>query len=917
MTVPGHANPNFAYPGRNGGTRYRRWLVAAITTVLLTLLDPNPATGQSMEDTPARLASPAADPLERYLLRFGLEDLLIRQMEGILGQEQDPGQRRQLARRLLQLYDRHSESGGPGLESAAATRDALATEFPDLIDDATRLSIALGTWQRARAGLDRWIWNGNQDRSPTEIHQQFADLVDRAEALVARTAAAPQSEQDMVPDESDPGLVLGNDRRPEIPPTGPERLSARSPLALQAEFLLAWSLYDRALSDQVPESRKADLQRASQIFNRLLRVPAETELTELRPSWFALESQWLCRILIGLGMVSHALGDRLTGDYCFALLGELRVPPQIRQYQRTCRFQSLFQAGQIRSAADLAEDLAENDLAATTDTSLWRVVAMAGLGGRVAAGLPADYDRMSLTGLGELVKQQDWASIDRLFDEFDRAVTGEGFLASWLEGYRQLHGVAGKPGNLDLAMERLAAAVEQGRGNNPGLTAEQQFSLRARCRYHFGFALYRDHQFEAAADQFHQATTVLDYSDPATAEHSLWMQCQSLEKLSSRNSLRRSSLRAALDEFQSRYPRSGRIGDARFLQMLVQLDGQGPAAAMKALHAIPPDHSSYSRALFELCRLAHQQWAQAELSGDRQSLAGEVIKAADRFRLAADARGDLEANESQHVRVCLLAADVLIHGNPPDPAAAREWLDRCGDGPSRTAGHPQLLSDWYYLDLAVAGAQGLAPHEPSAARWLADHAFTAAQRRAGLMYLAESMERRAEEPGGLASSAAHRDDAVRQAIELYQQVLATDSGATPSLTVPDLVRARARLAQWQLETGQVAAAHEHFAELVRMDPQRIDWLRGLAGTAMAQQNWNEAAGIWQRIAGGSPAGNEQWLEAKYNLLTCLLELQSPQAGPVWQQAVLLVPEMPEPWSSRFDQLQSRLNPGGRNRHPNH
>jgi hypothetical protein len=111
----------------------------------------------------------------------------------------------------------------------------------------------------------------------------------------------------------------------------------------------------------------------------------------------------------------------------------------------------------------------------------------------------------------------------------------------------------------------------------------------------------------------------------------------------------------------------------------------------------------------------------------------------------------------------------------------------------------------------------------------------------------------------------------------------------------------------QVQMGQEMAAYASFARLNQLDGNRLEWLQGLARTATGLGKWTEAVDYWRRIAGGTPAGNNDWLEAKYNLVTCLMESQPAVARQILQQTRLLAPAMSETWTAKFAELDAKLD----------
>jgi hypothetical protein len=81
-----------------------------------------------------------------------------------------------------------------------------------------------------------------------------------------------------------------------------------------------------------------------------------------------------------------------------------------------------------------------------------------------------------------------------------------------------------------------------------------------------------------------------------------------------------------------------------------------------------------------------------------------------------------------------------------------------------------------------------------------------------------------------------------------------------------------------------------------------------AGLAhFAAGDYAAALDCWRRLLGGLSQGSDDWLEAKYYQLACLLRTDRPAAEKVWRQFELLFPEVKSPaWSDKFAQLASQF-----------
>ncbi len=851
--------------------------------------------------------------LESYLRRNQLHGLLLALYQDELLRQEDSQERARLANRLSQLYGWSLNNRSDNFEEISSAWDGLARDFPDSIDSRAYVQVAFGHYRRARDEFGKWLREGGDASRRAAVHQQFSELVTRAGRLIEKenpaTGTAPDNEDSQSGTERQE-LVLGVDES-SIDPDQENMPQVKTPLsnvAVQARYVLAWSLYYRAMTSSEPARRTEDLNNAVKLFQELLQIPEGTGLTELRPQWFSLDSDWNCRLLTGLGMASQALGQTGESALCFALLGEPRVPATIRHFRDVYQFQSMAFAGQLSEANEFLQTIATTGDRNVDHSDLWKAAAITGYGAWVHQDLDAAYQSIALTGMRNLVLKNEWSTIDSLLDGSSRELFGEDFFANWLEGYRSLRlAQAGHPNQIAMAVVRLRTAVEQTSQLVKFSSSEKQFELRARCRYHLGLALYFDQQLPASVEQFRQAVAVLNHSDRQVAEHGLWMQCQALERIAGDDAGSQVALAASLKEFLQRYPHSPRVGDVLFLQTVQQVRNQQPAEAIRSLDSIPPDDAYYIRGRLELCRMAHQEWSQRDradvrLDESRTDWGQTVIdSASDVIRLSKESPQMVSA--AQQVRICLLAADVLLHAASPDREGTEQWLSRAVQLVPPDGMGKELQADWCYLDMEIGKVSSDEARQRAAADWLVKNSVHPEHRRAAWLALAELSEVRFDrERDALSNHAAH--ERLLEVIGLYANAVAVEP---QSADMPQAsIEALARIAPLQQRSGQTQASYESYQRLVQFDSENLIWLAGLAQTATDLEKWSTAAELWRRIAAAVPAGNNTWLESKYGVVRCLVELDRESALQVLQQTRLLVPEMPEPWASKFSQLAARV-----------
>jgi hypothetical protein len=828
-------------------------------------------------------ALPAQDPGERqalkdYLVRHQLDQLHSSLLETEMLKADDPEARRQAARTLAELYARQMVTREDQFDALSERLDQLVREFPEAIPDNTQIEIAWGRYRRAKNEFERWT----QDRGNVTLQQQvndgFAGLLQRVSDATARLES---------------GVRDGSESRPGSPDT--------VSLISRYEYLASWARYYRSLASSDTETRRRLLRAAEDGFLELLEVSDTRQLTTISPTWWALNSEWTCRLLLGLGMTCQALEQRDSARYCFSLLQENRVPLAIRNSQRVWRFHSFLFPGQLEDAADFVREL-ESAGQVWNDVGLWSAVALAGITWPEASPLAAN---LTSSGLGGLARANEFGIVDEIHSRFPGVrVTGQDFFARWMDGYAALKSADHSGGETlgQDSREDLRRAVHELR---TALDTESSASpvYRARCRYHLGFALYLDLNSEEAVEQFRQAATVLRRPDPELAEHATWMQCQALNRLAAGDSAWSAALRFALSDFQRQFPDSRYASEAAFLRVLNQLHDGSLPEALTALQSIGPDDPNYRRALFETCRLSHRGWNETSDDEQKSRLAVDTLEAASRYLEESGTPPSGYAAMTRWARVCLLAADVCLQQD--QTAQAADWLERCADLQPSMQLARETGSDYYFLLMNLAARLGDNQQEAEASEWLLKNTTDPDQLRAARISRARQLDQRFRESlaGGQPPDNRQQDQLMDAYQQLVDEYLADEAGLAGD---PVIQTALYRLAEIQALSGRVAEARDSFARLQRAVPSELAYIQGLARVEMQLGNGSVAAGHWQTIAAGLSAGSDPWLEAKYNLVRCLQQDQPAGALILLKQVRVLCPRLPEPWETRFSELESRL-----------
>ncbi len=813
--------------------------------------------------------------LRDWLSQRRLYPLLVQMLEQEMVSGNDPEQRSEMAGQLAELYAWQLNTGQAEFAKVSTRLDELVDEFPDAIPLPTQTSVVFGRYRRAKDAFESWIWNRQDLGLRTDAQARFSGVIEDTEQMIDRWRL------DGVPREESSQETASSQRQ----------LNAA---ISQLVYLAGWSRYYRSLTMSDLEVRRELLLLAEADFLQLLAIADRDQFIKLAPQWFPLNSEWTCRLVLGMGMVSQSLEHLEQAEFAFDMLTETRVPLSIRNNQRVWRFHSMLFPGQLEACRRLVDQWQQAGDAVAGDIGSWSTVAMAGLTWPDQQAEQAQS--LTLAGLTGLARANEFQVIDDLILQYPVDIRGDTFFAQWLAGYASLKQAEAGVTKIETAIDLLADALNPRREKvNP--------VYRARCRYHYGFALYVARNYDRAADQFRQAVAVLQQLDPVLAEHADWMQCQAQYQLASSDASWRPALQFQLQEYLKRWPDSLHAPQAVFMQIMQNLDEQSTDAAIATLLSLPSDDPNYERAQYEICRMLHRSWSNATDAAGREELASRLLEAANQYMNIVALPREYQV-QTRFTTTCLLAADVLLNGNATDVERAGHWLARCQELPAEVLDQPVTGAEYRFLLLNLATTRDDPDGQLEAAVWLLDHSPRPAHRRAALIAQARLLD--AELQTGTDPPAGNTQ-LIDRVIDVYQRLVDEyESEGISMQDAPALAGARLRLAELSALAKRHNEALQQYRQLYAAFPKELAYLLGLARSEMSLGNFERATGFWRTISNGLPAGHETWLESKYNLMLCLSRENPREAWQVWQQTRLLVPELPEPWRTRWQELETEL-----------
>ena len=596
--------------------------------------------------------------------------------------------------------------------------------------------------------------------------------------------------------------------------------------------------------------------------------------------------------MIGLGLSEAACGDPAACETCFQLIDKGSVPPEIKEQAPYWYLRSLLNAGQYSAAESYARSQVDRmqPPASQGQVSFCAALVREGFADPAAQSDPA---RRALGPLGfsGLARLDQLAAITTLIEKFkipDAQRTG--LVLQWAAGQDQFAAAEKSKAAADYqtASRTLQAALKSPEVNT-------LLGPASRCRYTLAWCLYRLDQFEAAIREFTTALTGLSAARDSLAVESAWMAFVSARRAAEAEPRMLPQATETANRIRQLFPDHPYAKRAQY--ELTRLTSQSdPESLAEELANVPANDENYGQARYDLCILRHRLWSQQrtdpQMSVARFTDLQEAVQVFCRTPQAA-------ADPTQAVKCCLLLADAALHQREPNLDAARQILENAAPRVAKLAVTDPLTIEYHYRRLELSSAQGDAEARRQEAQWLTDHAADTPYELAGLLTIANAIDREA--------TAAGADKGLQErAYAAYQRVVALLESSGTVAESKNLQVACSRLAHFASQLGHHAEAAEQLEKLLRLTPQDRRLLRR-AGLAQSQAGqYAKALTHWRTLLLGLPKGSDDWLEAKYYQLEALSKTDPTQARKVMEQFQLLYPELGGPtWRGKFTEL-SRL-----------
>jgi hypothetical protein len=838
----------------------------------------------------ATASADEAQSIEQFLSRLGLIELRLVHIERMLARETAADKRQAMARKLADAYAEELVAAADEPERFAQLKtrvEKLLASTPEARTPGVEVVLLQAEYQRAEALVVQWL-EEPANRTPLE---EAGQILTRVQPLLAARQLELAAAAETAADEIDK-LKTEPERQ-----AAEQQLKRQQAVAARADYFAGWAAYYLGVAQRVDQRATESFQAAKQHFSRVLDVTDDDNYAPIEAQSLGLDSIWRSRAVIGLGLSELGLNRLPAAARVFGWLSHASVSPTIRDQAGYWHIQGMLNVGRHGEAAKL---IAREVETLTTNPSAGKSsLCVAAIRTGAALGDERRDERQQLIdqGIRGLARMRQFDTLQGLIEKhkLDEGPLKDSFHLAWLRGRRQyLESEKDKqPERFRAAARTLSAALALPQARNDLLEAGQ-------ARYYLAWARFRLEELDAAARLFNEAAMAMRSAAPEVAVQAAWMHATCLVQLAAKDKRQIAPAIAALQSFKQEFPSSEEASKVDPIVTRLRQSHAAPEEVIRELAAVKPGDPSYLSAQYELSQLRYQLWSKSKAlraQGDR--LAVELLATVDRFLAAADKSSDGQ----RRLKAALLAIDVLQSSPNPDPSQVSSLLASVAKAADELEPKNPTASEYQYRRLQHAQKSGDSDTASAAANWIARHGAGSPYELPALVVVA----RMADEAVTRAAPG-ERPSAIAEAWQVYSRLVALLGESADALrNNKNALAAASKLAQYDEQQASWPAAAERLARLVEAVPRDRRLLRRAGLAAYNAGQFAQALEHWRTLLGGLEGGSDEWLEAKYFQLACLIETDRATADKVFKQFKVLYPDVKSAaWREKFAELESRL-----------
>ena len=858
-----------------------------------------------------------AQQVDRFLARLGLVDLQILHLEQSLHPTASGEQATKLARRIADLYASqlmlHSADASRYQEQVARIH-ILLERFPEARTTALQVMLLQADYNRAELLASRWIGNAEDQDSHTEALAILARITPRLKQLQTQLNQQANQLKEKLDDQDAArqralrrrALNRSDNSKRDLDATAPDdtfgvlqsdwrRLQG---IANRATYVTAWSLYYQGFLQSAGKDSSL-YSESRRLFAQLLGIEADESLKEIDSQWLNLESEYLARSVIGLGLAEAISGHVGDSRICFQWLEQAAVSPEIRDEGSHWYVRSLCQASAWQEVTAYAERRISRFSGKPTGGKLGLCIALV----QAAYGPAKDSPQrqpLSDLGLRGLARLQQRALIVGLISRYKIQIgAASGMVLQWIKGQQLLKTAerSGQPDDYRAAAQMLQAALST-------KNATDQISLRSRCRYDLAMCQFHLGNLAQAGPGFEESVPGLKASGEAIAADALWNAFVCYKRLGKADARYLPRAVNVLARIQRDYPQHKYAREASRWTALLMRDAS-PDKVIRQLQRVAPDDAGYLDAQYDLCTLLHQQWSRHRDDATQSArFADGVRRAAEAFHSVADK----QVAARRRVKVLVLAAEVSLFAEEPLVELGAGFLTRAEPFAESLPTSDSALSDYHYQWLRVSQFRARDAALREHANWLVKHATQPTYRLVALVTSAQVVDREIQKAEG-----ARKQSLLEEGYQVYLKLSRRLGDGRAAITGHKNARvAVSRLAYYAAALKKFSEAVALLDRLVAAFPKDPGYLKRAAHAHLSAGNPKQSVVHWRTLLAGSAKSSNTWFEAKYHQIRCLQMLDRPRAQQVLKQFKLLHPKHGPPlWRERFRQLEDQGGPPNR------
>ena len=798
--------------------------------------------------------------LSRYLKHKNLDRLELRSAEIDFARELNQDLRKELAENLAIRYRDYLLRWSPGsnLDKTIERAKSLSREFPSLFSSELRIALVHARYTQAEFNFVNCWMDGKLDEQKKSLVQEFNSIQSEIRSVLQWSEQEQQNELANLP---------FNNTKSSGRSSTLDQIESR---IIHANYLMGWTNYFQAV---IQHEIDLDLLHQSKShFYRALQIEQKLPIDKIDSKWLDFTSTTSQRTLIGLGMVYTATRENTSANFCF----ENSKLNANRQLATQTRFNSYSFSRQWAAANKIANNQDSDE------SSFWNTVLQAGLIAAKSesgeAGKTAGQ-KLQKAGLLGLLRNFDADSIDLYLRQSNTTLRDENVFDLWIQGLLAFHSSTENQTDLEKAKTKISACLRL-------LPPEFDPTDKFRIKYLLSLIEYRLENYDEVLAVFPSPPTRSEAGAHDLLEKICWLRCRCLVQKSQTEHRKVALALSAMNHLLAEYPETELKQKVEFFKLITSNLLLSPEQAISRLQKIPPSNPHFTDAQFEIIKNQFRHWhSNSTIDKNESQEAYQELLALDReFRLV---------NPEKHIQALQSIIFILDASLKCDREVQflDEKLDQAMEIATTNKECARYLPKIVFCQFLVD--QKYERHNSALKNaWdLFENSGDKSYEIAALKYLAQQ--------------SANSTDA--KTVQIHQ-ALSERLGNTVS-ELSDSINARVaanRLVKVYLENNQFERANTLNQKLLAAASNQKQFVHNAARISQGLGNLQLAKDYWLKLARGSSAGSELWLEAKFELIKHFMKNDESRGTRLLIQTLALAGEMPDSWRKKYDKLKKEF-----------